>query len=110
MRLLQRAGDGTQRVLILVVALAGFGKTTFVAAWAQTASIPVAWPSLGAAERVPERFLNYLIHSIKHVASQARGTALALLHSGQALPEEGVLFSLINDFAQYPSGLKELMI
>ena len=99
-RLLARVEDGMQRALTLVVAPAGFGKTTLVAAWAQTASVPVAWLSLEAADRAPERFLNYLIHSIQQIAPQAGGTALALLHSGQAFPEEGVLYSLINDFVE----------
>lgn len=101
-RLLERLGDGSRRVLTLVVAPAGFGKTTLVATWAMTVPLPVAWLSLEAADRAPERFFNYLIHSIQQIAPQAGGTALALLHSGQAFPEDAALYSLINDLAEIP--------
>ena len=101
-RLLAQVEDGMQRALTLVAAPAGFGKTTLVAAWAQTASIPVAWLSLEAADRAPERFLTYLIYSIQQIASQVGNTALALLRSGQAFSETGVLYSLVNDFAEVP--------
>ncbi len=101
-RLLERLGTGLQRALTLVVAPAGFGKTTLVAAWAQNAPVPVAWLSLETADRAPERFLNYLIHSIQQVAPQAGNTALALLRSGHAFPEEAALHSLINDLVEIP--------
>ena len=101
-RLLERLAEGTQRALTLVVAPAGFGKTTLVATWAQTASIPVSWFSLEPADRSTERFLKYIIHSIQQIAPQTGNTALALLHSGRAFSEEGVLYSLINDFAEIP--------
>jgi len=101
-RLLERIENGLQRALTLVVAPAGFGKTTLVAAWAQSASVPVAWLSLEVADRAPERLLNYLIHSIQQIEPWAGETALALLQSGRMLPEESVLYSLLNDFAEIP--------
>ena len=97
-RLQEQLEAGVQRALTLVVAPAGFGKTTLVTAWAQTASIPVAWLSLDATDCAPERFLSYLILAIQQVEPQAGGTAQALLRGGQSLLEEGALYSLINDF------------
>jgi LuxR family maltose regulon positive regulatory protein len=91
-----------QRALTLVVAPAGFGKTTLLASWASTAQLPVAWLSLDPADTAPIRFLNYLIDSIQQIAPQAGGTAAALLRGGQTFSEEGVLYSLIDDFAEIP--------
>jgi LuxR family transcriptional regulator, maltose regulon positive regulatory protein len=104
-RLQARIDRGAQRALTLVVAPAGFGKTTLAAAWAQSTEMPVAWLSLEPADCAPERFLNYLIHSIQQIAPQTGGTSLALLHSGRAISEEGILYSLVNDFSEIPHEL-----
>jgi len=45
--------------LALVSAPAGYGKTTLLSAWAQQASIPVAWLSLDEGDNTPIRFLRY---------------------------------------------------
>ena len=78
-RLLERVDQGMLRALTLVVAPAGFGKTTLLAAWAQTGPMPVAWLSLDASDDHPERFLSYLIRALQQVSGQIGNTALALL-------------------------------
>jgi LuxR family maltose regulon positive regulatory protein len=99
-RLTEQINAGMQRALTLVVAPAGFGKTTLIADWARTASMPVAWLSLEPGERAPNRFLSYLIHAFQQISPKTGQTALAMLHSGQALTEEAVLFSLLNDLSE----------
>ena len=98
--LLERLGDGMRRALTLVVAPAGFGKTTLVAAWAQDATMPVAWLSLERTDHVLDRFLSYLIHTLQQIYPKIGQTALAMLRSGQALPGETILFSLLNDLSE----------
>ncbi|MFZ5920956.1 MAG: LuxR C-terminal-related transcriptional regulator [Chloroflexota bacterium] len=102
-RLVERIGAGMKRALTLVVAPAGFGKTTLVAEWARTASMPIAWLSLERADRAPERFLSYLICALQRVSPQTGQTALAMLHGGQAVNGEAILFSLLNDLNETPN-------
>ncbi|MCJ7435363.1 MAG: LuxR C-terminal-related transcriptional regulator [Anaerolineales bacterium] len=102
-RLMERVSEGMKRALTLVVAPAGFGKTTLMAEWAQSASMPVAWLSLEHADCTTERFLSYLIHALQKVSPQTGQTALAILHSGQTVPDETILFALLNDLSETSS-------
>lgn len=99
-RLIERIGEGMKRALTLVVAPAGFGKTTLIAEWARNTSMPVAWLSLERADHAPERFLSYLIHALQQIYPQMGQTTLALLRGGQAVNEEAILFSLVNDLSE----------
>ncbi|HET9913190.1 MAG TPA: LuxR C-terminal-related transcriptional regulator [Anaerolineales bacterium] len=101
-RLTERIYAGMQRALTLVVAPAGFGKTTLIADWARTTSMPVAWLSLEPVDHTPDRFLSYLIHTLQQISPKVGQTALAMLRSGQALAEEAILFSLLNDLSAMP--------
>ena len=101
-RLMERIHEGMMRTLTLVVAPAGFGKTTIMAEWARSASMPVAWISFERTDHAPERFLSYLIHALQQISPQTGQTALALLYSGQAVAEEAILFSLLNDLSEIP--------
>ncbi|HEX2995986.1 MAG TPA: hypothetical protein VHP14_14275, partial [Anaerolineales bacterium] len=101
-RLIERIQAGMKRVLTLVVAPAGFGKTTLIAEWARTASMPVAWLSLERTDHTADRFLSYLIHTLQQISPKTGQTALAMLHSGQGLTEEAILFSLLNDLSEIP--------
>jgi LuxR family maltose regulon positive regulatory protein len=85
------------RSLTLVTAPAGFGKTTLVAAWANSGELPVAWLSLQPTDRDPERFLTYLIQSLQGISARIGQTTLALMKGGLS---EGVLFALANDLAE----------
>ena len=99
-RLIERINEGIKRSLTLIVAPAGFGKTTLIAEWARNATMPVAWLSLERAEHTPGRFLSYLIHALQHISPQIGQTSQALLLSGQAVVEETILFSLLNDLSE----------
>ena len=101
-RLMERIHAGMKRALTLVVASAGFGKTTLIADWARTASMPVAWLSLDRADQSPERFFSYLIYTLQQISPKTGQTALAMLHSGQAVGMEATLFSLLNDLSEMP--------
>jgi LuxR family maltose regulon positive regulatory protein len=103
LRLTKQVCEGMSRSLTLVVAPAGFGKTTLMADWAQSASIPIAWLSLEPADQIPERFFSYLIYAIQQIAPQAGQTALAVLHSGQAVAHEAIMLALLNDLSEMPS-------
>src|SRR5919202_471837 len=53
----------TKRVVALA-APAGWGKTTALAQWANASSLPVAWYTLDTADRDPQLFLDYLLHTV----------------------------------------------
>lgn len=69
-RLLKRLDKGTRRKLTLVLAPAGFGKTTLIASWLHTLSeakqtaFRTAWLSLDDKDNDPIGFLNHLIASL----------------------------------------------
>ncbi|HSP73177.1 MAG TPA: LuxR C-terminal-related transcriptional regulator, partial [Gaiellaceae bacterium] len=54
-RLVHLLDEGAGRPLTVVVAPAGFGKTTLLAQWAAACSLPVAWVSLDERDRDPFR-------------------------------------------------------
>lgn len=53
----------TKRVVALA-APAGWGKTMVLAQWAQSSRLPVTWYTLDAADRDPQLFLDYLLHTV----------------------------------------------
>ncbi len=66
-RLLARLDESLSRKLTLVLAPAGFGKTTLVSEWIATrdprdgSALPVSWIALDEGENDPIRFWHYLI-------------------------------------------------
>lgn len=96
-RLLERLEEGMRRALTLVVAPAGFGKTTLLAAWASSCEMPVAWLSLQPADCAPEQFLTYLIRSLQSISPQLGQSTLALMRGGS---RDGAIFALLNDLAE----------
>ncbi|HVN53519.1 MAG TPA: LuxR C-terminal-related transcriptional regulator [Anaerolineaceae bacterium] len=96
-RLQERLVAGLQGPLTLVIAPAGFGKTTLVASCVVGCGMPVAWLSLDADDNQPGRFLTYLIAAL-HGADPRLGEEAAQLVAGvQPAPSEAVLTSLVND-------------
>ena len=92
-----RIEAGLQVPLTLVIAPAGFGKTTLVASCLVGCGMPVAWLSLDADDNQPGRFLTYLIAAV-HSADPCLGAEAAQLISGMPpAPSEAVLTSLVND-------------
>ena len=67
--------------------------------------MPVAWLSLERADHTPERFFSYLIYALQQISPQTGQTALAMLHGGQAVHGEAILFSLLNDLSEIPQRL-----
>ncbi|MFP3852963.1 MAG: AAA family ATPase, partial [Anaerolineales bacterium] len=63
-RLAQDLGDQPHRKLILVIAPPGYGKTTFLAEFAQTSDRPVCWAQLSIDEKDPEHLHELLTQSL----------------------------------------------
>ncbi|MCE1252098.1 MAG: LuxR C-terminal-related transcriptional regulator [Anaerolineae bacterium] len=94
-RLQERFIEGLHLPLTLVIAPAGFGKTTLVTGSLADCKTPVAWLSLDRDDNLPGRFLLYLIAALQ-TSTLPVGKEADQLLSQQAQPE-AILTSLIND-------------
>ena len=96
-RLQEQLAQGLHGPLTLIVAPAGFGKTTLAASGVATVGMPVAWLSLDKNDNQAGNFLSYLVAALQE-ADNAIGNEAAQLMVGMqpALPN-AVLTSLIND-------------
>ncbi|MDP1876968.1 MAG: LuxR C-terminal-related transcriptional regulator [Actinomycetota bacterium] len=98
-RLLDQLSRSASVPVTLVSAPAGFGKTTLVSQWAESARLQshaVAWVSLTSRDNDPVAFWTYLASAVDAAAHGVGSQALALL----ALPAsstESVVTSLLND-------------
>ncbi|CAN5829927.1 LuxR C-terminal-related transcriptional regulator [soil metagenome] len=105
-RLLRQLDSALTRRLTLVIAPAGFGKTTLVRQWiaesSQNPTAPaVAWLALDAEDNDPVRFWRYVIEAFEGIAATlgeaARGQLSSLVQLPFApLPLEIVLTTLLN--------------
>ena len=101
-RLIERLNAGLHRKLTLVSAPAGFGKTTLVTEWLNSAGRPCTWLSLDEEDNDPARFLTYLVAALQRVDPNIGQAAQAMLQAPQPPPPEPLLTSLINDIAATP--------
>jgi LuxR family maltose regulon positive regulatory protein len=77
--------------LTLVVAPAGYGKTTLLSQWAQDLSrtgTAVCWLTLDSSERAPSLFLAYLIRSFQTHFPQLGADAWRVLHSAANIDKD----------------------
>ncbi|GAB4199239.1 MAG: LuxR C-terminal-related transcriptional regulator [Roseiflexaceae bacterium] len=97
--LIQRLEDGRRqsRRLTLVVAPAGFGKTTLLGMWLAAHAHPAVWFALDASDNDPSRWLSYLIRGIQQIHPQIGQTAQQVLRSPQTPPLTELLGQLINE-------------
>ncbi|MEM6453056.1 MAG: LuxR C-terminal-related transcriptional regulator [Cyanobacteria bacterium P01_D01_bin.105] len=87
-----------QRKLTLVLAPAGFGKTTLLAEWVAAASTrSVAWVSLDKSDNDPAIYWTYLLVALHKIQPSLGVRSLALLKSPQPPPLESVLMTLLNE-------------
>ena len=93
----QLSGQPTVR-LTTVVAPAGWGKSTLLAAWARDVEWRgrVAWVSLDEADDEPVRFLSYALSALESVAPDLAGEALAILRAPGMDPTALALSALLN--------------
>jgi ATP/maltotriose-dependent transcriptional regulator MalT len=99
-RLSERLNRGAESKLTLVLAPAGFGKTTLLAEWlaaAQANERSAVWLSLDPRDNHPATFWTYLITALQTVAPGVGAGALALLESPQPPPVETVITTLLNE-------------
>jgi LuxR family maltose regulon positive regulatory protein len=88
--------------LALIVASAGYGKTSLVCEWIVQTPMQVVWFSIDAGDNDPVRFWDYVIAAIRTHYPNIGEQTLTLLHEPQPLPIETILSSLINELSALP--------
>src|SRR6266566_3795636 len=105
-RLTQRMNTALRGTLTLIVAPAGWGKTTLLSAWHADASLgawPLAWVSLDEGDNDPIRFWTYVISALNMLHPGVGETPLALMYASSSPPIEDVLTSVLNALIQLPT-------
>jgi len=92
-----RIVEGVHFPLTLVIAPAGFGKTTLVVASLADCLKQISWLSLDRGDNQAGRFLTYLIAALQGADNRIGGEAAQFMAGMQQPPPEAVLTSLIND-------------
>lgn len=96
--------------ITLVVAPAGFGKTSLVSGWLEHSATTRCWLSLDESDNDVWRFWRYLLAAIARVQPNAAASAQDLLNHPQKPSLETLLTVLINDLSQAddfsPTGLQ----
>jgi LuxR family maltose regulon positive regulatory protein len=103
-RLTQLMNSAVRGTLTLIVAPAGWGKTTLLSAWHSDVSRsawPLAWVSLDAGDNDPIRFWTYVISALNTLHAGVGETPLALIYASSSPPIEDVLTSLLNALIQF---------
>jgi LuxR family maltose regulon positive regulatory protein len=101
LRLIQLLNDAwrSDKKLSLISAPAGYGKTTLVIESLEGLQTRTSWLSLDRADNDPTRFLSYLIAALQKIDEHIGMKTGAMLKTGQPLPPEIVMTSLINEIA-----------
>jgi LuxR family transcriptional regulator, maltose regulon positive regulatory protein len=97
------AGLANGRLLTLVSAPAGYGKSTLVAEWLQQVKRPVAWLSLGESDDDPLHFFAYLSVALKQVNVSLSTDLQAALAARQLPPQDVLTSALVNSLADMKS-------
>ena len=97
--LVEMLEKGRKRPLTLVVAPAGYGKTTLVAAWLETSEWHSAWISLDEEDSDLLLFLNYLLTAIETIFPQTCPKVTALLKASTLPPTQVLARTLISELS-----------
>jgi len=98
-RLIEAIYDQLEKRLLILVAPAGYGKTSLLVDFAQQCELPVCWLSLDALDQEPQRFLRYVIASITEKFPHFGQDSLAALESMTSFDqdEERLLVTVTNE-------------
>ena len=103
LRLIRRLDEGRSVGLTLISAPAGSGKTTLLGEWcaaAGTGNWPIVWLSLDKGDNDPNRFWIYFISALQGIRPGIGKAALEMVGQLEAVPQEFILSSIVNDVLQ----------
>lgn len=98
-RLIQQLNESITYKLTLLLAPAGFGKTTVLSEWIHSSSFAVAWLSIDKRDNESIHFFRYVVAALKGATSELTDRTLTLLHAVPPPPFEMIMTTLINEIA-----------
>ncbi|MDF2720837.1 MAG: hypothetical protein K0Q59_512 [Paenibacillus sp.] len=93
--LIKKLNRGLQSKLTVLIAPAGFGKTTALSHWAKQCGMPVAWISLDRKDNDSFRFWNHVTESIGRLYQNFKHTMHPILSEYASSSTETVLAALL---------------
>jgi len=103
--LVDRLERGSAGRLTLVIAPAGWGKSSVLAEWVHQSSMDVAWLCCDEADNNPTRFLRALAAAIDRVRPDSVDDLFAMLRSSRPLSVSQILDALDERIASEPAPL-----
>ncbi len=100
-RIIEKMNTGLAQNLILILAPAGFGKSTILSEWADTGTIETAWLSIDEADNDLKRFFSYLIMAVQEIDTSIGEDVVPALQLSDSPPMEYLLTLWINDLADH---------
>ncbi len=91
----------SDRILTLVSAPAGYGKSTLVNTWLTQQSLSASWLTLDDKDNELGRFLMYLIASIQQVEPDFCGDLFTVLQADQVPPPDVLVTTLVEDMLKW---------
>src|SRR5262249_57066861 len=101
--------QGRTLPLTLVVAPAGWGKSTLVADWLAHDGVTAGWVSLDGGDNDPKRFWRYLLLAADQAGSPAGAIALRRLDAAGSDVLRDVLPAFVNELASAGAPLGHLL-
>ncbi|MCG8611874.1 MAG: LuxR C-terminal-related transcriptional regulator [Pseudomonadales bacterium] len=98
-RLLDELANSAGKKISLVIAPAGYGKTTLVSQWVHHVDNPFTWLSLDGSDNEPRRFWQYIIGAFQRIYDNVGHEANKLLNQADFECFEGAITSLVNDLS-----------
>ncbi len=101
-RLVHCLNESVKGKMTVILAPAGFGKTTLLADWIPQSNHPVGWYSLDEDDNDAARFLHYFIAAVQTLDVRLGESAHGLFQSSQSPSLKPVMTGLINEMASFP--------
>jgi LuxR family maltose regulon positive regulatory protein len=102
-RLLERLEGHRERLLTLVSAPAGYGKTTLVSSWLEACDCPSAWVSLDEDDNDLFLFLTYFLAAIQSMFPEACRETVAMLKAPTLPPTPVLARGLVSELDEIES-------
>ena len=102
---LQRLSSNLQKKLVLVIAPAGFGKSTTLGLWSQKLTQDnryVAWYTATEADNEAETFLRYFVTALSDVLGEIYDEIIARLEGAYVDDISAFLGDIANGLSQFP--------
>ncbi len=101
-RLMEALAAGLDKRLIMVVAPAGYGKTTLLAQWLHEAGLKATWLSLDPERHDFTAFLAYFVAAIQSIDPRLGKRVQSLTKGAQMPPVTKLVGMLINELSELP--------